>query len=90
MKAAYYREGSVDNSFEAIGFIVDHGNSAENKLLLKPIGGKLVAYIGFPDSEFQLQAENNFTGFEAYFKLVIFPTYRETPYSEAIMRWQAS
>jgi hypothetical protein len=60
MKAAYYNEGSVGSSFEAIGFIVDYGNSAENKLLLKPIGGTLVAYLGFPDSEFQLQVENDF------------------------------
>ncbi|OIR04430.1 hypothetical protein GALL_133610 [mine drainage metagenome] len=81
MKSAYYKEGSVDSSFEAIGFIVDHRNSAENRLLLKPIGGELVAYIGFPYSEFHLQAEKNFLGFGAYYKSVVYPTYREVPYS---------
>lgn len=80
-KSAYYKEGSLNNAFEAIGFILDHKNAAENKLLLKPIGGKLVAYIGVPYAEFHTQAEDNFHGFETYFKSVVSPTYKETPYA---------
>lgn len=79
-KSAYYKEVSVETSFEAIGFIQDDRNAAENRLLLKPVGGKLIAYIGFPYTEFKMQAENNFKGFEAYFKAVVAPTYRATPY----------
>jgi hypothetical protein len=82
MKAAYYREGSASSPFEVIGFIVDRRNAADNKLLLKPFGGQLVAYMGFPDSEFQLQVEKNFSDFDAYFTSEIFPVYKKVPYSD--------
>ncbi|MDO9366845.1 MAG: hypothetical protein Q8Q76_12085 [Methylotenera sp.] len=80
-KSAYYQEGLVGNAFEAIGFIHDHKNATENRLLFKPIGGKLVAYIGVPYTEFHTQADSNFHGFETYFKSVVLPTYREVPYA---------
>lgn len=82
MKAAYYREGSASSPFEVIGFIVDHKNAADNQLLLKPSGGQLVAYMGIPDSEFQLQVENNFSDFDVYFTSEIFKTYKKVPYSD--------
>lgn len=86
MKAAYYREGLTNSPFEVIGFIVDRKNSADNKLLLKPLNGQLVAYMGFPDTEFRLQAENNFSDFEAYFKSEISPVYKKVPYSKEASR----
>lgn len=83
MKAAYYREVSSDGAFEAIGFINNAKNSAMNQLLLKPVGADLVAYLGVPDAEFQLQAENNFSEFDDYFKTVVSKAYKRVPYVDA-------
>lgn len=81
MKAAYYREGSANDTFEIITFIVDHKNSADNKLLLKLFGGKTVAYMGFPDSEFRLHEDNNFSGIETYLQSESCSAYKKVNYS---------
>ena len=86
MKAAYYREGSINDTFEIIKFIVDHKNSADNKLLLKSFGGKTVAYMGFPDSEFRLHEDNNFSDIEAYLQSEVSSAYKKVHYSEVVTR----